>query len=376
MSSGSSTPSPYYVVAAPYLRWSAGIKVLHLLCDALNRTGQAAYMILCPEEPAGGLQPKLLTPRLDPDRARRHFEAGTPPIVIYPETVSGNPARAPLAVRYVLNFPGLLGGDGGYAPDELVFGYSRILARAAGAAPQDVLFLPASDPETFHPGAGGTRSGTCFYAAKYRDFHGGRLFDVTRDSVEILRDRPEAQTPQQIAELFRRSELFYCYENSALAIEATLCGCPVVFLPNPHLTEVIASEELGWDGVAWGTDPREIARAKATVQRAREHYLRARERFDDQLDRFVRVTQARAATLHYEAPVSLRFAGRAHVVRIADLLQQQGRLALARKSLSFLRRRGLGQAAGRAISLLRNVETGDLRRIVGGGTHGTGGGED
>ena len=35
---------PYYIEAPPYRRTSAGIKVLHLLCHALNRIGEDAYV--------------------------------------------------------------------------------------------------------------------------------------------------------------------------------------------------------------------------------------------------------------------------------------------------------------------------------------------
>ena len=49
------------------------------------------------------------------------------------------------------------------------------------------------------------------------------------------------------------------------------------------------------DGFAWGTDPAEVARAKATVHLARERYLSTYVQFWDQLSAFVSVTQLRAA---------------------------------------------------------------------------------
>jgi hypothetical protein len=129
---------------------------------------------------------------------------------------------------------------------------------------------------------------------KYQLVHQGSLLPETEGATEITRDRPDSQTPAEIAQLFRRSEVFYAYENTALALEAALCLCPTVFLPNPWLTDVIATKELGRDGFAWGTDPEEVARAKATVHIARDRYLATYHEFWTQLSAFVGETQVRA----------------------------------------------------------------------------------
>lgn len=288
---------PYYIVAPNYIQASAGIKALHMLCHALNHAGEIAYLVIYPfyPRPEQATHPYLLTPLLDVTRLQKHFDDGVCPITLYPETVRGNPFGAPLVARYLLNFPGLLGGDADFPSDEICIAYS---ARIAQESPNvaSTLFLPTSDPALFTPEPPQSRAGSCFYAAKYQEVHAGKLFEVTRDSVEITRLRPDSQTPEQIAELFRRCELFYCYENSALIIEALLCGCPVVMLPNPYLERSIGEDEIGWDGIAWGTSPCEIVRAKATVGRARSNYLTCFPRFEEQLRQFIALTQLRAQT--------------------------------------------------------------------------------
>lgn len=283
--------NPFYIVSPDYTRQSAGIKALHMLCHALNRTGHSAFIVrqnffeVTPFKKTE-VHPDLLTPPLTRATYDYHLEQGLVPIVVYPEVITGNPLNAAVVVRYVLNFPGLLGGDKVYAPEEFVIAYSQKLADAAGVGADRVLFIPASDTNVFYrPPEGAVRSGSCFYADKYRKVHDGKLFPVTDGSVEITRGIG-SQTPEEVADLLRRSELFYCYENSALAIEAILCGCPTVFLPNPHLTEIIASEELGSDGYGWGNSPEEVARVKATVDRAFDNYVRNYERFWQQLERF------------------------------------------------------------------------------------------
>lgn len=293
---------PYYVCAPPWVQSSAGIRALYLLCHSLNRLGFEAYVT---HEPLGpGCPPSTTTalkaPILAKCHVEEHYNLGLTPIMLYPETVSGNPLEAPMVARWVLNFPGLLGGDASYAPDEICFGYSRELAAAAGH-PGRVLHMPTVDTRLFYPPAGSQkREGGCFFASKYQVVHGGKLFPITRGCVEITRQFVDSPTAAQVADLLRRSEVFYAYENTALATEAVLCGCPAVFLPNPHLTEVIGRKELGPEGYAWGASPEEIERARATVSQGAINYLKTYDIFHDQLDEFIAITQERAARIPYD----------------------------------------------------------------------------
>lgn len=204
-----------------------------------------------------------------------------------------------MVVRWVMNFPGHLGGESSYDVSEICFGYSKELARAAGF-PDQVLHLPTVDTRIFHPGAPGVvRKGGCFFASKYKHVHHGKLYSVTADCFEITRQWPDSLTPPEIADLLRRSEVFYAYENTALATEAVLCGCPAVFIPNPYLKAIIGWEELGADGYAWGTDSQEIERARASVPQGVVNYLETYDLFWSQLSHFVEVTQRRASSVSY-----------------------------------------------------------------------------
>lgn len=291
---------PYYIAAPPWKRGdSAGVRAFYLLCHALNRAGQNAFLLFNSRRKRQ-VPGDFLAPMLTETIAKEHFREGLTPITIYPETILGNPFRSPLVARWILNFPGLLGGDTTYDPREILFGYSGELARAVGF-PDHVLHVPTIDTRIFHPG-GSTepRRGACFYAYKYRKhLPGSELFPITQGATEITKGLPDSQTAQEIAELFRRSEIFYAYENTILVFEAILCGCPAVFLPNAHLTEQIAREELGSEGYAWGTDPSDLARAKATVNQGAINFLKTYDLFWEQLDRFVDITQARAENVPY-----------------------------------------------------------------------------
>ena len=301
--------NPYYISAPPWTPVSAGVRALHLLCHALNRLGLEAYITNDPfgDYPVPWKKEDLFTPILQPSKAEEHLRQGRAPIVVYPEIISGNPLKAPVVVRWVLNFPGLLGGDAIYEASELCFGYSRELALAAGF-PDQVLHLPAVDTRKFHPPRSPIqRKGGCFFADKYKRHDGGELNPITKDCIEITRHLPDSQTTIEVAELLRRSEVFYAYENTALAIEALLCGCPAVFLPNAHLTEMIGKEELGSDGYAWGADPAEVARAKATVDQGAINYLKTYDVFWEQLKRFVAITQQRAENTAYNELLNIKW---------------------------------------------------------------------
>lgn len=285
---------PYYIVTPDYVRQSAGIRALHLLCHALNLLQHPAYLVRLRKNKPQLFEevrtdPRLITPTLTLGRHQEHLNRNLNPIVIYPETVAGNPLEASCVVRYVLNFPGLLGGDAHFDKREIIFGYSEELARAGGGNPENVIFIPASDTSIFYPKPNIVREGTCFYAGKHRDL-GGELQETTANSIEILRGK-NGQPTEEVADIFRRSKIFYTYENTALAIEAVLCGCPAVLLPNEYLTQRIGAKELGDEGYAWGASLKAIEWAQKTVTQGRSNYLRLLEDFWAQLEKFIDKTQ-------------------------------------------------------------------------------------
>ena len=82
---------------------------------------------------------------------------------------------------------GLTGATGA---NENGFFTSAATIFGAGACDCFCTSIPVATTDTriFHPaGVEQPRSGTCFYASKYQDVHGGQLLEVTRGSVEITR---------------------------------------------------------------------------------------------------------------------------------------------------------------------------------------------
>lgn len=259
-----------------------------MLCHALNLVGQEAYVT------ANTVDARLRTPRLTRDVEQWHRQAGRIPITVYPEVVQGNPRNALVVARYLLNVPGYLAGDKAFAESELLFAYDQEFVPPGMRA--ESLFLPPCDLALFNPFGvkDEDRKGRYFFAHRYLK-NGGQLLETTRDSVELSYRHP--RTLAELATIFRCAELLYSYERSALCLEAMLCGCPVVYLPNEYLTRLPGEEFFGRNGTAWGTDPAEIARARATVGQIYPLYVALEKPFWEQLERFIELTQAAASDL-------------------------------------------------------------------------------
>jgi hypothetical protein len=112
---------------------------------------------------------------------------------------------------------------------------------------------------------GVARKGSCFYSHKHR-LLGGRLTDDVGHSTEITRQMPRTD----VIRLLQRSELFYAYEDTFLIMEAVLCVCPAVLLPNEIFKECHTLEDFGTTGVVSGNEPGRLRAARATVAQGRE----------------------------------------------------------------------------------------------------------
>lgn len=301
-------PHPYYIVAPRYARTSAGARALYRLADLINKAGGTAFIFLWPHfNHECAASPMDVAPFLNRRIVDYHFQNGLTPIVVYPEIVSVSKFSPPVRVRYLLNYDGLLSHNEPLEADDYILTFSQAIAEQVHASkPGRTLFLPVSDPVFFSPPRQPVhRAGGVFYAGKFKYRFGGKTLPITDGLPEITRDRPDSQTPEQIRELFRRSEFFYCYEDSALALEAILCGCPTVFLPNEHFRNPLGGKELGGFGYAWGATAEQMRHAKETVAAAREEHLRRLEQVREQVQAFMADTQKIAADRPYLVPFAV-----------------------------------------------------------------------
>jgi len=274
-----------------YQPHSAGSVVLHRLCHLLNVKGQSSFVTAKKSNPKWNNPNVLKNPRQCNDLIKKGA------IVVYPEVVSGNPMRAKTVVRYVLNVPGLLGGDKQYDEDEIIFVYSKhLLFGKLGI--KRILNIPSINTKIFYPPENEERTiEGLLYLGKYNDpINGpkvpkrplkGEFFDKYK---LITRGHPDQKT---LGDWLRKCKVLYSYDNfSALNFEATLCGCLVVLIPDGiHSKDSLENSEYGLNGVAWGLSKDEIDRAKSTLKNVPHVLEQINKDVDSHLDNFIKLTQ-------------------------------------------------------------------------------------
>ena len=220
-----------YIVYMPSLRGnSAGLRVLAKLARLLKDNGETVF--IC--SPGAAIKDEILKnydgPCFLSFKHLLEFEArNVHPITIYPEVTSGNPLGASVIVRYVLGLPGVLGGTKEFNNRELLVGYESSLTELTKAVL--TLKIEVLDQTVFYYKALSERPLTCFYAGKFRSLNGAP-FGLPDGCIEIHRSGPQAQSPEEIADLFSKSAVFYTFEPTLLTFEAAMCGCPHKFISN------------------------------------------------------------------------------------------------------------------------------------------------
>jgi hypothetical protein len=277
---------PYYIYAPDYVQQSAGIRALHYLCHALNESGWEAY-VTCERT-----IPHLRTPVLNEVVIKQHHVSGRMPIMVYPEIVSGDPlAVGGVVVRWLLNRPGLIGGDKTFPADNLIFTYDQLYLFDGMQA--EMLHIPTCDLSIFnndHNLDDNARELVCFYAHKFLH-NGGKLTEHVKDAISLGKEyRP---THYEMASILRRAKILYVYEPTALITEALLCGCPVSVIETEYWRNNMANYICTGDiGVVMDDSPESLAMATANVHKYREMHenVVVRDAWR-QIDRFVEITQ-------------------------------------------------------------------------------------
>jgi hypothetical protein len=339
---------PYYIYSPPWVESSAGIKALHLLCHALNSSGQTAYMILVGDsyQAAPRVNGLLHTPVLTKEIARAHFEKKLTPITVYSETIHGNPLDAPFVVRFIANYLGDLGGPIYFDQDEFICAYSKTLNDHAqiflNRKDLFTLFFHAIDPRGFESG-GAHEDYVLVYAAKYRLFVGEPEIPQDMKVIEIIRDGVKAQSRPEVIDLLSKARALLLYENSAIAMEAILLGTPVILMKSKFHHTGIASYETQELGMRWGYSDSNVAEARKELSAAKELYFETVGTFFADLELFVNKTQLRASKQFYKKEMKVPDSNlelNQHRLRIAwRILLTRGPWRLLKITLSFIDRR-------------------------------------
>jgi hypothetical protein len=206
---------PYMIWAPNYWNLSGGIIVLHRLCHLLNESGYTAFITGAPHPEWN----EIFCPTIPANCDQRI-------IAVYPEIVDGNPFGFKHRVRWVMYFPGVIGGPEKYEPEELVFSYSKYFM----PVPQNrLLTVHTIDYELFNIKDVANRDIDCYWDGK-GSRRAAKKLPLTDGMIEITREWPA--TSRELAALLKRTSIFYSYDHyTTVSYEAFLCGCRVILLP-------------------------------------------------------------------------------------------------------------------------------------------------
>jgi hypothetical protein len=275
---------PIVVVAPSFRDDIGGVIVLHYLVHSLRSLGIEAYLFPrfrpwfggIAQGHGGGLAqsaknairaiPKNIELRRN-YRTHPTFDAPIADssilkdsIVVYSETVNGNPLRADRVVRWYLHRPGYINASASYGEGELSFFYQEGFAPSGlRIDSEDILRIRWLRDDVYCE-RGGERRGACRLVRK-----GNIPLDEIRSMYpdDIIVD---GMSHEEMADVFNRTEIMWCHDFYTMyCYYAALCGCTPVVVPSPGVS---ASEwRAGFEmkaGVAYG--PGELEWARQTRQ--------------------------------------------------------------------------------------------------------------
>lgn len=247
---------PYVIWSPDYRHWHGGIRVLYTLGHMLRERGHQAEMRMThrPFVPNPWNVPECVQ---IPDNA----------IHVYPEIVEGNPANSECVVWWLLN----------HADRE---GCRFVWHPAIG--PEPVLNVPYIEQDIFYWGDQ-PRKGVVVWGGK------GHVQFVPDGATLVTKTFPASRP--ELADLLRASEYMISFDAyTALNVEATLCGCPVVVLDRGQWNLAKAADgPMKMPGMVDSLD--KLDEAKATVHGSTDAYWGYVKQMDAQVDNFINITQ-------------------------------------------------------------------------------------
>jgi hypothetical protein len=210
----------FFIVAKRDSQISAGIRAKYVLNDLLRDLGCTSRIILN---------------EFSLFETQKYIK-DTLKVAIYDESIAGNPLNADLVVRWFLNHPGEVSAASNfYLSNELQFVFSNEinpnLPRLSVNTVNYEFFKDFQEDVQ--------RELVLFYGGKQRAL--GKIKEVPNGSIEIYRNGKKRQSKNELRELLYRAKWLYLAEDSALALEAAICGCPTIYLTqyfsNPRLNE-------------------------------------------------------------------------------------------------------------------------------------------
>lgn len=259
----------YVFVVQDFDKSSQGNIIMHRLCHYLNEQGYPAYMAV-----------KHTNPKWNTPIATREVLSENT-IVVYTDVVPNNTMRATRVVRWLMNSPEFYKKTmkwqwwRPYDNGDIVFTFHK-----AWAPDKPVLYMREIDRDIFYKGKE-KRKGIVYYVGKAK----GKVVvpDYVKKGIELKTGKVVYPgSHEELANLFRKAEVFYCYVGSGLVEEAIYCGCPVIYKGEDPCTN--------WNGVA--KDESDLERAIETQDARIKQVEDSKIETQKQIDEFIKITQA------------------------------------------------------------------------------------
>ena len=275
----------WVIVSPGWSDTSNGILMLFRLCHYLNEFGENAFMLANDEthleKPGHGLN-------IGKPITRREFEAMNhrKTVAVYCEMIYGNPLDAKIIVRWLLNAPGVAGGDGKFEADDFIFIYSDYF-KPEGCAVDGKLTIYNPYFENFTDD-GLPRRGTCYMIRKGWQ---KPLVHHPKDGL-LVDDYGEKGGNDYLRQCFNRFETFITYDHATFAcVQAALCGCLSIVIPDgvTNAQEWRRVNPMAAYGVAYGFD--DIDWANLTRPLLREHLRLLEKSSMAEIKNFIKVVK-------------------------------------------------------------------------------------
>lgn len=187
-------------------------------------------------------------------------------MAIYPEIINGNPYNCKYVTRWLLNTPGVIGGDGKYGESDLIYKYCEFFnapdeSKVSG-------FLRTLEPkfEIFFD-KNQNRKGDCYLIKKGKNKSLDKHSDNDLNLDSWISD-------QYLSEVFNSRQRFISYDSITFhSVQAALCGCLSIIIPDNNISkeEYFKRSPLCKYGIAYGMD--DIEHALKTQHLVKDHIL-------------------------------------------------------------------------------------------------------
>lgn len=277
----------FYVVTKPYAQNSAGIRAKFILNDLLLELGCDSQLI------------PFHTSFYNHNRFKRHGAAlknGVKIVAIYDESVFGNPLNAHIVIRWFLNRPGVISNAGKFnTAEELQYVFANEINPELKR-----LAVNTVDFDFFHNfKSKSERNLKLFYAGKLRSI--GKVNYVPKGVTEIHRNGKLRQTKKQLRNLFYEAKVLYLAEDSAISLEAAICGCPTVYVYEYFKDEVLNQDRR--IGIAKDDSELELEKGRLDTKRIVEYINKLEvESYSEILEMIMDVLNYNLENKHFSKP--------------------------------------------------------------------------